>query len=842
MKPSIHKRTLTLFFLLFVIAAGAQTNKFYINYDVSGISKRQKEIIKEIKKFRLIKQDLLNVESFRAAIRSSSNNYDNIITIPLEDGQDISFHISPVTILSEESSLIFSQIQTYSGISKDSAMKLRLTISQLGIMGTVSIKGERGIHYFTVLDNQQPDILISFNSSDVVPPIPVMCGTGELAEDATPLNNSSPSGRISGDCMLRTYRFAVAATGEYTQWAGGQANAAALITTTVNNVNEVYENDFTIHLSLVLQMANIFTDPETDPYSTTLDNSTLTQNNNTLNANTGAANYDVGMVFGFGWSGGIAGMSVTCQSGKGRGAGGLNGGFTLGSSGPIFDNIIAHEIGHQFSATHTMASNNGSCGNNIHSATGWEPGGGSTIMAYAGSCSGNAYQAQTDNYFHGGSIAQVLNFAINGNGKTCAVSGSSGNNAPVVTVANVSYNIPHSTPFILTANAVDADAVDMLTYNWEQIDAVGGTGTSMPPSSTAANGPLFRSFMPSASESRYYPRQEVLFGEVSGMYEVLPRIARVMNFKVTVRDNHNTAGCTAYENVRVNVQNCGAFEITNLTTISSFTANGSNTMTLTWNTASCVAMSNIDVLFSTDGGLTYPHTILTNTPNDGSETFTVPGLPTAKGRFMIKSKGNIYFNINTADVVIEHTVLPAELLNFNAAFLNSNQALLSWQVFFEYDVRTYIAERSIDGVAFAALGDIAPFNHNAAVQQSYSYTDESIPANASKIFYRLKIEDIDGKIEYSSIVSLQLNRRWSARIYPNPIQRSSVEVFIEALSSDNTLLQVLDVSGRVIINKQTRLNKGSNKILMPVHNLSNGTYLLRIKGQTESAVLHFIKR
>lgn len=1125
MKIAHPKPTVTLFFFLFVFSATAQINKFYADHDSPVSGKKQSDVTKDFKKFRLIKQDIPSIESFRKTFSVSPNeinNSNNVITIPLEDGRDVLFNISPVQTLSQESSLIFSQIKTYSGLSQDSTMKLRLTISQLGIMGTVRIKDEGAVHYFTILDNQQPDILISFNSLDVISPLAVMCGTNELSAMHDAVNSFHPSRRTAGDCTLRTYRFAVAATGEYTQWAATtrnsgnpQADAAAYITTTVNNVNEVYENDFTIRLSLVLQMANIYTNPDTDPFTGSLDNNMLIQNNSTLNINTGVANYDVGMLFGYGpgWSGGIAGVGVTCSSGKGRGAGGLNSGFTLGSRGPIFDNIIAHELGHQFSAGHTMAANNGSCNGNVNVATGWEPGGGSTIMAYAGSCSGNAYQSQSDNYFHGGSIAQVLNYVVNGDGRTCAALSSSGNNAPIVNVAQLAYDIPYGTPFVLTANATDVDAGDVLTYSWEQMDAIGGIGISTPPVATATEGPLFRSHIAITSPARYFPPLPLLLIGGSDAYEVLPSVARALNFKVTVRDNHEGAGCTAYENVNINVQNCGAFEITNLNTASVYISNGTNTMTLNWNTASCVAMSNIDVLFSTDGGVTYPHAILSATPNDGTETFFVPNISTCKGRFMIKSISNIYYNINAADititsactangttispstdflapgagdaslnlsetpvygaaisqpitgsitsadlagnlsiydestsacsgpsnnnnfdtivfypsvsgsytfrltapfgivtslyedsyqsnnvcenfmassaikrtgntlvslgddvtatfcaglkyvlvvssfgsstpslpanysiniisapaggqiftgqknpllnynyiivdnnnnnvvevkseadltdynkytsnrtytiygvssstaattlstdyagesfnkmrtdilgqvgglcaqlsansrrVMIGNVVLPAKLISFNALLLSDQKASLVWKVAFEYDVRAYTVERSIDGGSFTALGNTAPFNMNTSVEQIYSYTDETIPVNAGKIVYRIKIEDIDGKTEYTSIISLQLNRKWSARIYPNPIQHASLDLFINALSADNTVLQIVDISGRVVINKQARLNKGSNKIQIPVQHLSNGMYLLRIKGQTESGVLHFIKR
>lgn len=62
--------------------------------------------------------------------------------------------------------------------------------------------------------------------------------------------------------------------------------------------------------------------------------------------------------------------------------------------------------------------------------------------------------------------------------------------------------------------------------------------------------------------------------------------------------------------------------------------------------------ANIRILFSTDGGKTFPHIISNSTANDGTETILVPNLPTCDGRFMIEALGNIYFNINRAKIDI----------------------------------------------------------------------------------------------------------------------------------------------------------------------------------------------
>src|SRR5690606_1184492 len=207
------------------------------------------------------------------------------------------------------------------------------------------------------------------------------------------------------------------------------------------------------------------------PYSAGLSSTVLTQNNTTLNNPTylGSSLYDVGVLFGYGtgWSGGLAQLSSVCTGSKGRSAGGLNSSWPTGSSGPVFDGTMAHEIGHQFSATHTMSANTGGCGPNLSNVSMWEAGGGSTIMAYAGTCNPLHYQWNSDDYFHAGNINQMITF-LNSATNTCAQTSNSNNFSPITSTNASTFTIPHSTPFKLQINATDNN--DNLTYTFDQLN------------------------------------------------------------------------------------------------------------------------------------------------------------------------------------------------------------------------------------------------------------------------------------------------------------------------------------------------------------------------------------
>jgi hypothetical protein len=449
--------------------------------------------------------------------------------------------------------------------------------------------------------------------------------------------------------QLRHYRLANAATGEYTAFHGGTVVAGqAAIVTSVNRVNQMYERDASIRMDLV---ANnnllVYTNSSTDPYTNNNGSTMLGQNQTNITTVIGSANYDIGHVFSTG-GGGIAGLGVVCVSGsKARGV--------TGNTSPVGDSFdidyVAHEMGHQWGGNHSFNSSTSNCGGgNRNGTTAYEPGSGASIMAYAGICGADNLQSNSDADFHAVSLDEIINYS---GGLTCNTNTADGNaNAPTVS-AGSSYTIPKSTPFELTAlNGSDADG-DSLTYSWEEWDlgasitlAAGDNGSS----------PIFRTWLPSTSPSRVFPRLSNLLANTVPTGEVLPTTSRTMNFRVIVRDNHAGGG-------RINA-GLATMQVTSTTTSGPFlvtypnTAVGtvSGTITVTWNVASTtaapVSAANVDILLSTDGGNTWPTTLLVATSNDGTQAVTLPNITTSTARIKVKGSGNIFFDISNENFSI----------------------------------------------------------------------------------------------------------------------------------------------------------------------------------------------
>ena len=275
-------------------------------------------------------------------------------------------------------------------------------------------------------------------------------------------NESIGSLKTFGSCELRTYRCAISATGEYTDFQGGTLSLAqAAQVTTMNRVNGVFERDIAVTMEII---ANndliIYTNSNTDPFTNGSPGNMISENQSNTNSVIGSGNYDIGHVFGTN-SGGLAGLGVVCSNNnKARGV--------TGSSAPVGDpfdiDYVAHEMGHQFKGNHSF---NNSCSGNRNNNTAMEPGSGSTIMAYAGICSPNV-QSNSDDHFHGVNLEEIGGFIV-GNANSCASITPLVNVSPVISSTNGNVSVPVGTPFVLTANATDADG-DPITYCWEQMD------------------------------------------------------------------------------------------------------------------------------------------------------------------------------------------------------------------------------------------------------------------------------------------------------------------------------------------------------------------------------------
>jgi hypothetical protein len=581
-------------------------------------------------------------------LHSTKPSDSNVFSLPMPDGSFANFVVVASPIMHPDLAFKFPQIKTFAAKNIDgSGDYARFDLTDNGFNGIIFQKnGNTVLIDATPNNGNSTGACFIYKKNDATKSGTFECLNNDLINNATS-NNEITANRLMGDCKLRNYDLALACTGEYAQFHGGTIPLVmSAMTTTMNRVNGVFEREFSTHLTMV---ANndllIYLNAATDPYTNDDGIAMLSENQTVVDATIGATNYDIGHVFSTG-GGGVAYTPSVCNNGYK--AGGVTGLFS--PIGDAFDiDFVCHEMGHQFDGNHTM---NNDC--NRNDPTAYEPGSGTTIMAYAGVCAPNV-QNNSNDYFHLASLEEITSF-ITGFGGTCATN-STINSSPTADAGN-NYTIPKSTPFVLTGAGTDGEDTG-LTYCWEQFD--NGVASVQPPQNTHTLSPLFRSFSPKTDTKRYFPNLTSILANTTPVWEVLPAVSRNLNFRLTVRDNHLGGGCTASDNMLVTVDGAsGPFLMTSHNTVNDL-AGGQNT-TITWDvagtTAAPVSCTNVDILLSTDGGLTFSTVLEANTPNDGTQSVFIPNNAVASARIMLRGTGNIFFDLNNKNFSITPSAMP----------------------------------------------------------------------------------------------------------------------------------------------------------------------------------------
>lgn len=721
-----------------------------------------------------LKNSLLNSPK-RSALTGKSNT---IISFPNADGKLERYRIFESSNMDPALAAKYPEIKSYVGNGIDNpTASIYFSTSPLGIQ-TMAISADKSAVFIEPYTKDLSTYVVYKKSDKVASLSKFECTIIENAKKDLK-DNSLLNRPNADDGNLRTFRLAQSVTGEYTTYFGGtKALALAAINNTMTRVNGVFEKDFGVHMNLIATNdLLIYTNAATDPYSASASKANWNQELQTNLTNViGSANYDIGHLFGGDGGGGNAGcIGCVCKDPTGSVPKGKGSGYTSPGDGiPQGDNFdidyVAHEMGHQFGGNHTFTHSNES-----GSIAQMEPGSGTTIMGYAGITGATDVQAHSDPFFHAITIQQVTNYVKS---TTCQTTTLTGNAVPTAN-AGSDFTIPKGTAFMLTGTATDANG-DVLTYDWEQMDK--GTTTTTYPSVTATTGPAFKSFVTSTSPIRYFPQMStVLAGATSWKWEAVPNVARTLNFRLTVRDNHAGGPANNSDDMIVTVNTtAGPFSVSSPNTAVSYV--GGSSQTITWNvagtTANGVNTANVDILLSTDGGNTFPVTLLAATPNDGTQAVTIPNTAGTLNRIMVKGTNHIFFDVSNTNFTItagsSDTVAPSAPTTLAAAGTTQTTTDLSWTASTDnvavtgYDVyQGATLKATVTGTTYAVTGLTASTAYTFSVKAKDAAGNISASSNVVNVTTLAPVADTTAPtaptaLAASGTTATSTNLTWTA--------------------------------------------------------------------------------
>jgi subtilisin-like proprotein convertase family protein len=852
---------------------------------------------------RLYTLDIAEFKKSLGSVTSKASSSQGVsVAIPNSDGKIEQFLVTESSNFVPELQSQYPDIRSYSGKGiTDTKASISLSISPSGVQ-TMVLRGDSASEFIDPLPNNRSIYAVSTSKMRTKGSLPLTCKTVDVALNKGLTKKVTQLKSNNG--VFKTMRLALSCTGEYAQYFGGTAAyALAGMNATMTRVNGIFNRDLSIKLLLIANESSIiYTNAATDPYSDYQindPNGTITDGEEgawslelqaTLTSKIGNANYDIGHLFANSGGGGDAGcIGCVCVNpstgdpyGKGSAYTSPSNGIPEGDSFDI--DFVAHEIGHQLGANHTFSDDIEGTGVNV------EPGSGSTIMGYAG-IGDYSVQNHSDSYFSYASIKQIQdNLAT----KSCPVSTTLSNQTPTVS-AGLNYFIPKGTPFVLKGTASDPNG-NTMTYCWEQNDSAAGNeseGNSYA-YPTKAYGPNFRSFLPSSVTSRYFPAlDKVLFGQLSTSWESVSTIGRDLNFVFTARDNASSGlGQTNSDAMFVTVDgNKGPFVVTSQNTSGTEWVLGSS-QTITWSVNSSNLLSGaayVNIKLSTDGGVTFPIFLATNTLNDGSEVITAPSTAAKNCRILIEPTGNVFYAVNSAPFTLGYSVetkcdvytfstpynipesqtfaertitVPATTseitdVNFNVSFTHTyiSDVEIELESPKKTTVKLFSSEcNGVDSSLVLKYDDLG-----GALNCSKISSQTIVPASTLSALngespqgtWKLKFRDIGvgdvGKITAASIEicsSVYTSLGVSGYeindfvLYPNPNKGNFTVLFKSSYNTDIRIF-VSDMMGKKVYDKKIK-NTGDINEIVQLTNVISGTYIVTVEDGDRKGVSKII--
>lgn len=189
------------------------------------------------------------------------------------------------------------------------------------------------------------------------------------------------------------------------------------------------------------------------------------------------------------------------------------------------------------------------------------------------------------------------------------------------------------------------------------------------------------------------------------------------------------------------------------------------------------------------------------------------------------------------------SVFPIELLSLTAVW-QGQDGLVEWVTSTESNSSHFGVERSLDGGrSFSWLGNVvAAGNSNTA--RKYSFTDVGIAAQTDdKVYYRLKLVDLDATYQYSENVELRIGTDESDlyfNTYPNPT-RDLVYVDYHVSEGARLEFRLVNALGQIVFSEIIENQDVPQTIFFDLRDLASGTYFLQLNTSTKSIARKIVK-
>lgn len=180
--------------------------------------------------------------------------------------------------------------------------------------------------------------------------------------------------------------------------------------------------------------------------------------------------------------------------------------------------------------------------------------------------------------------------------------------------------------------------------------------------------------------------------------------------------------------------------------------------------------------------------------------------------------------------VMVTSVLPIQLLSFDAKNDNGQRVLLQWKSENEIGLKEYEIERSHDGIEWIKLGAAASTASGSGAHATAFYDFYDNDPSEGKQFYRLKMVGVDGYSRYGVVVAANISTAatFALRVKPNPVNDVATIQF-NGNNNEAVAIYMVNAEGKRVLSKSVTSREGLNQVSLQLpRTVVSGIYVVQV--------------
>lgn len=196
-------------------------------------------------------------------------------------------------------------------------------------------------------------------------------------------------------------------------------------------------------------------------------------------------------------------------------------------------------------------------------------------------------------------------------------------------------------------------------------------------------------------------------------------------------------------------------------------------------------------------------------------------------------------NLSAADVITScSAALPVELVDFKVREKGIHQAELTWSTVSELNNQGFIIERSVDAVNFEEIGTVDG-NGTTSERIDYRFVDTKPLAKA---YYRLKQLDYDAQVEFSRIISLEMESVSPTQLVAFPtVAKNEITIKLQDFNAERAKLRIISSLGKLVYQEDINANNFAEYRTIDLSQFENGVYFISFFDGQDFAKQTFVK-